>query len=617
MEEMVVLNADTLPKWDFDSFTKTSEPYEYVAAHSGNNFQLTLMINRVDEVARKTGFKGFRKAWSDYLAATKPDIIDLPNYTGFSGQPMALECGKWQCTDKGVTRTMGQIEITAVPHPLTIKSRLTNIDTGEEKLELAYKKGDEWRTVVVEKRTIASTSSILDLANIGIMVNSENAKEVVAYLGELEALNYDDIPNVKSVSHLGWVGKQFSPYLEDIVFDGNASFGRMFLAVDQKGDFAEWINVIGNARRKNTAVRIILAASFGSVLVDKLGALPFIVQAWSAESGTGKTVLLMAAASAWGNPEAGELVKNFNGTMVSLEQTAGFCKNIPLFLDEFQLVQNKKDFEKNVYMLAEGMGRTRGKKSGGLSEVPTWRNCTIATGESPITNFVSGSGAINRMVEVECVGALFDDAQAVLKTIRGNYGHAGKAFVDFMSEPEAMVVIRSIYDRYYKQVVESDTTEKQGMAAAVILTADWLLEKWIFMDGTYLAPEDIAAHLHTKKEVDLSERAYAYLCDQIAANYLKFKPDGVENGECWGKLSRDGNEVSIIKTVFDTLCEKGGYSSRSVLSAFARSGRVYDSTDKKGCKVFTRSVRVGAGVARCVVMRLPANPDDESEGEYI
>ena len=83
--------------------------------------------------------------------------------------------------------------------------RLVNIDTGEEKLKIAFRKGGAWRTMVVDKDTLASASSIVSLAKYGVMVNSETAKHLVKYFTVIEALNYDVIGEISSVGRLGWI----------------------------------------------------------------------------------------------------------------------------------------------------------------------------------------------------------------------------------------------------------------------------------------------------------------------------------------------------------------------------------------------------------------------------
>jgi hypothetical protein len=120
-----------------------------------------------------------------------------------------------------------------------------NIDNGEERLEIAYKKGRTWRSIIAEKSVIASSSAILQLAAFGIMVDSDNAKQLSTYLLTKEEMNYDTIPEQKSVGRLGWVvAHGFSPYFEDLIFDGENNFKHIFNAVQQKGDRQKWLDIM-------------------------------------------------------------------------------------------------------------------------------------------------------------------------------------------------------------------------------------------------------------------------------------------------------------------------------------------------------------------------------------
>ena len=71
-------------------------------------------------------------------------------------------------------------------------------------------------------------------------------------------------------------------------------------------------------RSGNVFPRLILAASFASVLVKPLGGLPFFLHIWGGTE-VGKTVGLMLAASVWANPEVGRYIHTFNSTSVGRE----------------------------------------------------------------------------------------------------------------------------------------------------------------------------------------------------------------------------------------------------------------------------------------------------------
>ena len=61
--------------------------------------------------------------------------------TNFTGQEFALDCGDWTCDDYGVTINDGyRGEGVACTHPIMPVQRLYNIDSGTEKLKIAYRK---------------------------------------------------------------------------------------------------------------------------------------------------------------------------------------------------------------------------------------------------------------------------------------------------------------------------------------------------------------------------------------------------------------------------------------------------------------------------------------------
>lgn len=117
------------------------------------------------------------------------------------------------------------------------------------------------------------------------------------------------------------------PFIQDYKFDGDRSFESIFKDVKEAGDIEIWLNTLRDLR-KNEVVHFMIAASFASVLIERLHINPFIVHLWG-KSGTGKTVALIIAMSIWGNPAVGHLVKNLNSTSVGLERLSAFLNNIP------------------------------------------------------------------------------------------------------------------------------------------------------------------------------------------------------------------------------------------------------------------------------------------------
>ncbi len=589
-----------MPPYTKEDYLRGQEPFEWLYAFNENRFALAQAVELIRAQASGVGVKNFMSLWKAYLASVQSaKTVVYDNTTDFTGQPMELNCGEWIADDYGVhgTDRFGN-EIEACNHPIMPVKRLVNVDTDAEKLVLAYKKrGGYWRTVTVEKKVLASTTSIIALAEYGIAVNSENARALIRYLADVENLNLDTIPEVKSITRLGWIEDYgFSPYADELVFDGDVSFKHFYESVKAKGSFEKWRNAINDVREKNSIVRLYIAASFASVLVKKFGSLPFFVHLWGGTE-AGKTVALMAAASVWANPSMGEYIHTFNSTAVGHEVSATFVNSLPLMIDELQIISERKKFDELIYTLSEGVGKKRGNTNAGLRKVGTWQNCILTTGEKPITNSSSGGGAVNRIVEVDCKDEkLIENPIGFLSIIRLNYGHAGKIFAEKLQTEEGKELAEKLQQiNYMNLTADGEITDKQAMAASIILTADALANEWIFKSKVRLRKDDIKPHLSTKRSVSANIRALEFLYDHVSINIAKFSSEKDYTGEVWGVT--DDDCIYIIKAQFDKILETEGYSPTAFLS-WAKSNNVIDTE----CGRTTKNKRVKGGQARCVCL---------------
>ena len=595
---------EQIPEFSKNDFLMTTEPYEWLYSHKDNRFALKQFINRMSEQAKSVGVNNLTGLFNAYVASLKnqgQESIPGCNRTDFTGQEMELDCGSWEATDEGIfgTDKVGFL-ITACYHPIMPVQRLVNIDTNVHKVKLAYSLGRRWSYIIEDRSVISDSRAIIGLSRYGIAVNSENAKHLVRYLSEVEQMNYDIIPEVSSVGRLGWIDDYgFSPYAGDLVFDGEEEYRTRFESIRFRGDRQKWIECCKTVRAGKTKgaviARIMLAASFASALVKPCNCLPFFVHLWGG-SETGKTVGLLLAASVWADPEIGKYIQTFNATDVSKELGAAFYNSLPLILDELQLVKdNRKDFDRMIYQLSEGVGRTRGKKTGGLQKTPTWRNCVLTTGEHPIISPSSGAGAINRTLEIDCHDIhLFDDPKWVAVTLYNNYGFAGREFVERLMDDKAIEDARSLQAAMQDELKTDDTMDKQTASAALILAADRMIERQFFQDGILLQPSDIAPYLVSKQTVNQNARALQYIYDQVNINAGRFSPEISSNGEVWG--DQDDQYIYIIKSKFDQLLQDEGYNASAFIGWAKNQGILCCGTDGRPTKV----KKILGKSARCV-----------------
>lgn len=551
--------------------------------------------NRARVLKRSREFSNLLQSFfKDY----QQKMMERGNVTQFTEQPVELQCGPWRATDLGVTMqkfdSRGMpVQITACMHPILPVEILKNVDTGEERVRLAYFKYGTWNQVTVNREVCADNALIVKvLSKIGIEVTSENAKYLVRYISDCIGMNPAKLAPTRSINRLGWCGNEFMPYADDIVYDGNKEYDPIFQNVRESGSFQIWKDHC-SILRKNRIIRLAFAASLGSVLIEALRILPFVFHIWSGESGTGKTVAIMAAMSIWGNPKMGGLVKTMDATSVNVRRTAAFLYSLPYAGDELQTVKDNKyftNYDRFIYQITEGIDRGRGKASGGVEETKTWHNSYLFTGEEPITKSNSRAGSKNRVIEIEVEEKLLEDGNDTVSILTENYGHAGKRLVEYLQNTETRK-LQEEYKGYFDAMCKLDTTEKQAMAMACMLVADRILTDVIFEDEDPLTIQDVEPYLRSAKEVDIAERSYEMVLNWIARNPVRFQnpddADSANKGEVWGRIDTDEEHperppVAVINK--DVLCdflEKSGYDYAAVSKKWAAKDRVIRNSQGK------------------------------------
>lgn len=522
--------------------------------------------------------RDFENIWRAFCKAQAAKGIRSDNMTNFKGQLFKLRCGEWSTGQNGVFRQVQQGDgfrnEYASPIPIMPVELLRNIEDGTEKIKIAFEKDGVWQSIVMPRSKIANKNRILDLADYGIEVNSDNAGQLVRYIADTVALNPDILPRVKAIDHMGWVGPDFIPYNDEIKLDCELEYKSLADNVAEKGTLEEWVEFVKPLRR-NKYQQFVLAASFASVLIEKVRAQPFILHLWGG-SGSGKTVAMMVAASVWGNPLLGKLVRIMDTTTNAMRAAAATLHNIPFFGDELQTIKTNIGFnyDKLIMRIAEGVDRGRMTSGTAIQKQRSWYNAFIFTGEEPCVRPDSGAGVVNRVIELECNEKIIDDGPGICRFIADHYGCAGKAFVQALDGEE----LRADYQEIMKQILAAvDTTEKQAMAMALILLADVIAAREIFKDGRWLTVEDAVGILKTKAQVDTAGRAFNHIMSVIAENPECFDTESWANNYSWegrtywGRIKNDGT-VYISKTVLERELSKNNFEFSAVKKKWADDG---------------------------------------------
>lgn len=475
-----------------------------------------------------------------------------------------MKCGSWVANGNGIVsyNVMG-LEQRACHHPILPVRRLSNIETNEEKITIAFKRDRAWKEITVDKDVMSSSTKIVALSKYGISVTTENAKHLVKYLSDVENMNNDLIELDNSTSKLGWHGEEFIPYDSEIVFDGDTRFKQLFESIRTQGHEDIWIEHVKELRATGRPeIKFMLASSFASVLLKPLGCLPFFVDLWGETEG-GKSVSLMLATSVWANPDSSQYIGDYKSTDVALEVRADMLNNLPVMLDDTSNATKRivEDFENIIYRLCSGKGKSRSNKDLGANRENNWKCCFITNGERPLSGYVSQGGAINRILEIECGSNIYASPSKTAEILKANYGFAGKQFVKAVKSI-GQEELKARYSEICTELFNSDKMQKQSMSLACVLLADRIATETIFKDGANISMEEAKKVLIDRTELSEGERCYRYLLDQVAMNSFRFEANCPT--ERWG-IVENGYAI-IYPYVFDRLCKAEGYSKKSFLS---------------------------------------------------
>ena len=344
------------------------------------------------------------------------------------------EASPWSIRDGGVwhtketrngpefTRVIGQI--------VQIVERARDLDDGGEHIVLRWSEVGPWKEATVPRRTVSDTHAILSLADQGLAVNSVNARQVVSYLAYLLDIHQAAIPVARVVSSCGH--KRIDG--KDVFVMGNTVIGDEDVQVsiapqadpngvlkafgpdpqweDARARVDRWVTLAERLGEHPVAAFGVGAGLLSIILAD-LRLIQNPVVDFGGRSSSGKSTLLRFIASTWGlAPEImGGQVRSWSSTPVYVERIASLCNDLPIFLDEShnarpEMVQNI------VYQYANGTGKGRGTKDGGVQTVSRYRGVLFSAGEARLADVSAHDGVQGRVLGFW--GSPFGEGQAEL-----------------------------------------------------------------------------------------------------------------------------------------------------------------------------------------------------------
>ena len=516
----------------------------------------------------------------------------------------------YELTENGVYRvktfvkkdgSVYEVRIPICRNRIVVTKRMYNPDNGD--VFYAVEFGGKELTIGGEE--ICQKKGILGLAGKGLLVSEVSAKELADFLIQYIALN--GLPEVKIFDRFGWKADGFLIGTTLIKKDGEEQVqlsihSKETDAVGQKGTLEGWIEATSGLMKYRTQ-RLKMYVATTPILLKILGIQNFNLNDYG-ETSIGKTLTLRCAMSMYGTPD--DLMYSGNSTQVGMERFATMFCDLPISLDETQLI-DKKLLIIIIYMMANGVGKLRGSKTGGLQETLRWQNVGLFTGEAPIITETSFMGLDVRLLEIS--GGLGQEDQVAVQTfntgVKNHYGVFAPLIIKYAMQNEN--IIKEWHARNTKQINLSQgkfafNQIAFGMAGrlantfAAILTAGQIFEEiYVEQWGESMDAKDIVVSLFEKIVDAKSTDSYAmrglnFIRSWAASKTSNFLDDGWRKSDSKGKPLQYNvvgdvhkDYIDILPTELRNAVEKS-FSVERLMKEFREMGLLEVDKDLKSTR---------------------------------
>ncbi len=326
-----------------------------------------------------------------------------------------------------------------------------------------------------------------DFADRGLSIVPRKEIKLLQYLA---AFNISK--RMKSATATGWLGEAFilpaqtinAPDTDRIVYQP-IEYQAAANAIYSQGTPQEWQDKVARPIAPSPLARFAVAASLSAPLRYRAnvesGGFHFYGQ-----TSRGKTTVLQAAASVWGNAADPNIVgghraciQRWNATKNGLEGVASSFNDLPLIIDEVNEADSR-EFGRTIYQLMAGTGKARAIKSGAGRERRHWRVTVLSAGELSVDQFIHAAGIkvmggqLVRLVDIPAYG-LFDDKDTVdrIKRACGEYfGAVGPEFLRrFIDEGMGDALENDQLEKLADSIGQAETTEQCRVRWKIALVA--------------------------------------------------------------------------------------------------------------------------------------------------
>jgi len=288
----------------------------------------------------------------------------------------------------------GSDESVPVVNPaMFVVCAVTNTEKDTQTISLCVDFGasEGWQVVEIPYLAISRGGTdlvhALGLHSIYVAGNIDNVKVyLLKYLSELRRLkkieffctNFGWQPDGGFLGPTGLIGGEAG---RKVHYSGAIGNYKDHISAD--GDLTEWIaGTAAFARPDMDTHATLLLMMMSSIIFEGSGLNSLVVNAYSGDSGSGKTVTCLYGLSVWGDPRY--LTRKEDDTVAAKYKFLGIMRNVPVYIDEITSME-PDEMRRFVLALPEGREKDRLNRSAtGFKMAAHWRTPVFTSSNTNI-----------------------------------------------------------------------------------------------------------------------------------------------------------------------------------------------------------------------------------------
>ena len=315
------------------------------------------------------------------------------------------------------------------------------------------------------------------LAQCGMLPLPANRKLFFEFMNTYIASVQNNLPEVYVRNHFGWdkwtdraTGKSYPSFIV-----GNKMFtaeGEKAVRLDERsadiakklgsrGSLAEWKKVPALYKTLDQKfAQLLMCTAFGAPLMQfgRGTATNVAYNFWDINGGKGKSSILKAIASVWGDPQ--QMLMGRTDTTSARFQHFAVFRNLPVLIDEITGMRDS-DAATLLYDIVNGREKARSTVTGtGLAQSGHWDTIAVFTANQSMYEALKDyraqtSATCMRVIEAVCDFKDYSNTEMqyvindAMTAARDNYGLAGQAFIKFlMTQPKATETVAQCAERF-------------------------------------------------------------------------------------------------------------------------------------------------------------------------